>query len=33
MHATPQPEGDWLVGCQFVRRLSEEDMQALLSTD
>jgi hypothetical protein len=33
MHATPQPEGDWLVGCQFVRRLSDEDMQALLSTD
>jgi hypothetical protein len=31
MHATPQPEGDWLIGCQFVRRLSEEDMQALLN--
>jgi hypothetical protein len=30
MHATQQPEGDWLVGCQFVRRLGEEDMQALL---
>jgi hypothetical protein len=32
MHATPQEEGGWLVGCQFVRRLSEEDMQALTHT-
>jgi hypothetical protein len=33
MHATPQTEGDWLVGCQFVRKLSDEDMQALLNTE
>ena len=31
MHATLQSDGSWLVGCQFVRKLSEEDMQALLS--
>jgi hypothetical protein len=30
MHSTRQPDGDWLVGCQFVRRLSEQDLQALL---
>jgi hypothetical protein len=31
MHATAQPEGGWLVGCQFVRRLSGQDMAALLN--
>jgi hypothetical protein len=31
MHATRQEDGDWLVGCQFVRRLSEQDLQALLA--
>jgi hypothetical protein len=30
MHATAQPEGGWLVGCQFVRRLTAQDMAALL---
>jgi hypothetical protein len=30
MHATAQPGGGWLVGCQFVRRLSQQDMAALL---
>jgi hypothetical protein len=30
MHSTRQPGGDWLVGCQFVRKLSDEDMHALL---
>jgi hypothetical protein len=30
MHATPLADGDWLLGCQFVRRLSEQDMQELL---
>jgi hypothetical protein len=30
MHATPQAGGGWLVGCQFVRRLSAGDLQALL---
>jgi hypothetical protein len=33
MHATQQPVGHWLVGCQFVRKLSDEDMQALLSAE
>lgn len=33
MHATPQAEGDWLVGCQFVRKLSDEDMQAVLDAE
>jgi hypothetical protein len=30
MHATLLADGDWLLGCQFVRRLSEQDMQELL---
>jgi hypothetical protein len=30
MHATQQP-GGWLIGCAFVRRLSEEDLQTLLN--
>lgn len=30
MHATAQPEGTWLVGCEFVRKLSNEDLQSLL---
>jgi hypothetical protein len=30
MHATPQADGGWLLGCQFVRRLSDPDLQALL---
>jgi hypothetical protein len=30
MHATFQPDGDWLVGCQFLRRLSHQDMLELL---
>jgi hypothetical protein len=30
MHATSQPGGGWLVGCQFVRTLSQQDMASLL---
>jgi hypothetical protein len=29
MHAAPAAEGNWLVGCQFVRRLSEPELQIL----
>jgi hypothetical protein len=29
MHAAPADEGNWLVGCQFVRRLSEPELQIL----
>jgi hypothetical protein len=31
MHATLQTDNSWLVGCQFVRRLSDEDMHALVN--
>jgi hypothetical protein len=31
MHASAVSEGHWLVGCQFVRCLSEPELQALLS--
>ena len=30
MHATLQAEGDWHVGCRFVRPLSGRDLEALL---
>jgi hypothetical protein len=30
MHATRQADGNWLLGCQFVRRLTEQDLQGLL---
>jgi hypothetical protein len=33
VHATPLAEGDWLVGCQFVRRLTDQDLQALLGRE
>jgi len=33
MHATRQAEGDWLVGCRFVRVLSVHDLRALLGDD
>jgi hypothetical protein len=29
-HASPLSEGNWLVGCQFVRRLSGPELQVLL---
>lgn len=28
-HATPQPEGKWLIGCTLVNSLDAEDIQAL----
>jgi hypothetical protein len=30
VHATKQEEGNWIVGCKLVRRLTEEDLLALL---
>jgi hypothetical protein len=29
MHATPQENEEWLLGCAFVRKISEEDLQTL----
>jgi hypothetical protein len=28
-HITPQADDTWLAGCQFVRRLTEDELQAL----
>jgi hypothetical protein len=33
MHATLLADGDWLLGCQFVRRLSDQDMQELVEEE
>jgi hypothetical protein len=33
MHATCQKDGDWVVGCRFVRALSNQDMAALLAEE
>ena len=33
MHTTLQAEGDWLVGCRFVRALSANDLRLLLGDD
>jgi hypothetical protein len=30
VHSTHQPTGEWLVGCQFVDPLSDEDLDDLL---
>jgi hypothetical protein len=30
MHATERADGEWLIGCAFVRRLSEPELQAIL---
>jgi hypothetical protein len=30
MHSSPATEGNWLVGCQFVRRLSDPELHVLL---
>jgi hypothetical protein len=30
VHSTQQSGGDWLVGCQFVYSLSEDDLDDLL---
>jgi hypothetical protein len=32
VHATPQPEGTWLVGCSFINKLQEAELGALLGT-
>lgn len=29
-HATPQPEGKWLIGCILINPLDEDDLQQLL---
>jgi PilZ domain len=33
MHAAMQAEGDWLVGCRFVRVLSVHDLRELVGDD
>ncbi len=33
MRATPQADGGWLLGCQFVRALSSQDLRALLDRE
>ncbi len=30
VHATTQPNGDWLIGCEFADALSADDLDALL---
>ncbi|HYT88627.1 MAG TPA: PilZ domain-containing protein [Gemmataceae bacterium] len=30
VHVTAQPESEWALGCNFIRSLSDEDLQALL---
>jgi len=30
-HCTAQPDGDWLVGCSFVVRISADELHQLLS--
>lgn len=30
IHSTQQPSGDWVVGCEFSERLSEDDLDQLL---
>jgi hypothetical protein len=30
IHATPTPTGDYIIGCELVTRLSDEDLEALL---
>jgi hypothetical protein len=30
VHITRQPTGDWLAGCEFLTRLSDDDLDALL---
>jgi hypothetical protein len=30
-HASQQPEGDWLIGCAFVKNRSDEEMRKFLS--
>ena len=30
IHVTETPEGDWLIGCSFPKKLNEEEMRAWL---
>jgi hypothetical protein len=30
VHVTAQPDGEWALGCNFIRSLSDEDLRALL---
>ena len=30
VHATQRPTGEWLVGCELVTKLSDDDLEALL---
>ncbi len=30
VHVTARPDGEWALGCNFIRSLSEEDLKALL---
>ena len=30
IHSTPKPTGDFVIGCELVSRLSNEDLEALL---
>jgi hypothetical protein len=29
--ASAQPDGTWLIGCNFINRITEDDLQALLA--
>jgi hypothetical protein len=29
-HSTPRQDGEWLVGCAFLREMSEDELRALL---
>jgi hypothetical protein len=29
-HATQQPDGDWIVGCEFIKQLTDEELDAVL---
>ncbi len=30
VHVTPRGEGEWALGCNFIRSLTEQDLQALV---
>jgi hypothetical protein len=29
-HVTQQPDGDWIVGCEFTKQLTDEELDAVL---
>jgi hypothetical protein len=33
VHATPEKQGRWIIGCEFVFPLSEEELQAFLADE